>query len=156
VGQPAGSAFARASMTTIRSARLLTACSAASPGDQRSADQVVADLAAEVSTAQADAVFTAGTDPNKLLGRPNGCSSKASFVDTRIDPTLAGNQPGTVEAGGSVEVFQDDDAALARQNYIITELAKQGPDPRHRVLLRRRPRPVARLEAADPRPGRGV
>jgi hypothetical protein len=100
------------------------------PGADRSqaeppdpADEVVAQLAAKVPTAGAGIVYTADDDPNHLLGRPNGYTSKATFVDTRIE---SGPPPGSVDAGGSVEVFGDASAAAARQQY-IQQLQKASP-----------------------------
>ncbi|HEY6424310.1 MAG TPA: hypothetical protein VIY28_13885 [Pseudonocardiaceae bacterium] len=85
------------------------------------AQQVVAHLAQRVSSATPSVVFTAETDKNKLLGRPGGYVSKASFTDSRISPTGEGftdTSPGAADAGGSVEVFADDQAAGARLKYI--------------------------------------
>jgi hypothetical protein len=68
---------------------------------------------------RAGEVYTAETDPNKLLGRPNGYTSKATFTDTRIDPaSVPRATPGSVDAGGSVEVFDTEAAASARQQFI--------------------------------------
>jgi endonuclease YncB( thermonuclease family) len=81
------------------------------------ADQVVRQLATQVHTASATTVYTAESDPNKLLGRPNGYVSKAEFADSRATEdspiTLAG-----VDGGGSVEVFADEDRATARRTYL--------------------------------------
>jgi hypothetical protein len=45
----------------------------------RTAEQVVAGLAGTIGTAKPTVVFTAETDPNHLLGRPNGYTSKSVF-----------------------------------------------------------------------------
>jgi len=60
--------------------------------------------------------FTAESDPNHLLGRPNGYLSKTAFLDTRLERLT----PDSVSAddGGSVEVFATPDQALARKTYI--------------------------------------
>lgn len=72
-------------------------------------------------------IYTEETDPNHLLGRPNGYLSKATFEDTRIKQNdVLGYSPGDVEAGGSVEVFTDAVGAAARTTYIQT-LAKGFP-----------------------------
>lgn len=57
--------------------------------------------------------YTAETDPNKMLGRPNQYTSKSNFADTTIeqlDPT----DPD----GGSVEVFKTKKDAENRKKYI--------------------------------------
>lgn len=85
----------------------------------RTAEQVVADLAAGVSTAKPTVVYTAESDPNRLLGRPNGYISKASFADTRIKASeVKDDEAGSVDRGGSVEVYADEAGAAARKKYI--------------------------------------
>lgn len=61
-------------------------------------------------------VYNASTDPNSLLGRPGGYTSKVAWVDPR---TLAkegspSSDPGGVEFGGGIEVFPDQDDAHDR------------------------------------------
>jgi hypothetical protein len=64
-------------------------------------------------------VFTAETDPNRLLGRPTGYLSKASFTDSRIPAEEAtGTDEGAVERGGSVEAFADEQGGQNRMRYI--------------------------------------
>jgi hypothetical protein len=83
----------------------------------QTADQVVGTLTAKVPSAKLGEVYTADNDPNHLLGRPNGYISKATFTDSRVasSPLIT---PGSVDAGGSVEVFADADSAQRRQQYI--------------------------------------
>ena len=89
---------------------------------QLTAEQVVAQLAHAISTVKPSVVYTAETDPNHQLGRPNGYLSKASFTDIRIDPKHAtvytDTTNGAVDLGGSVEVFPDAQGAQARAKYI--------------------------------------
>jgi hypothetical protein len=98
------------------------ASSAAAPSQQsaaRTAEQVVADLANEIGSARPSVVFTPETDPNKLLGRPNGYTSKASFTDARVDvAAVRDNEVGSVDQGGSVEVYADEAGAAARKKFI--------------------------------------
>jgi hypothetical protein len=69
-------------------------------------------------------VYTASTDSNHLLGRPGGYVSKASFADTRITAADArDDSPGSVDLGGSVEVFSNASEAKARAAYIHTAQA---------------------------------
>jgi hypothetical protein len=83
----------------------------------QTANQVVATLTAKIPTAKLGAVYTADSDPNHLLGRPNGYTSKATFTDRRV-AAGPGITPGSVDAGGAVEVFADADSAQRRQQYI--------------------------------------
>lgn len=71
--------------------------------------------------------YDESSDPNKLLGRPNGYTSKASFADRRVDSSkVPAAKPGDVELGGSVEVFASADEAEARAAY-IQEIGKKLP-----------------------------
>ena len=61
-------------------------------------------------------MFTTETDPNKLLGRPNGYTSKASFTDNRIKATdVKDDRTDSVDQGGTVEVYPDEAGATARK-----------------------------------------
>lgn len=82
-------------------------------------DAVIATFKAKGMPIGMTLTFTAATDPNQLLGRPNGYTAKESWVDTRIDPTQAkGTTPGSVALGGSVEEFTNTSDAKARSDYI--------------------------------------
>jgi hypothetical protein len=91
----------------------------------QTADQVVVALTTKVPTAKLGEVYTADSDPNHLLGRPNGYTSKATFTDRRVAGG-PGITSGSVDAGGSVEVFADADSAQRRQRY-IQDLQKASP-----------------------------
>lgn len=82
------------------------------------AEQAVKALADAISNTQAATVYTAATDPNKLLGRPGGYTSKADFTDNRAKPKLDDE----VQNGGSVEVFEDLAAAEDRAKFIADTL----------------------------------
>jgi hypothetical protein len=56
-------------------------------------------------------VYTAETDTNKLLGRPNQYISKVNFGDTRIKDNTD---------NGTVEVFANAQDAKSRKDYIET------------------------------------
>jgi hypothetical protein len=108
-------------------------CSAGSPSILPSfstpptADQVMQQLAAKVPSAKLGIVYTAENDPNHLLGRPNGYTSKISFTDSRVDKKrVEGQASDAVDAGGSVEVYQDADGAARRAKY-IQDLQKAAP-----------------------------
>lgn len=68
--------------------------------------------------------YTAETDPNTLLGRPNGYTYKSNFRDTRLEVT----QPDEVDTadGGSIEVWPDEASATTRMDR-IQELGKGIP-----------------------------
>lgn len=57
-------------------------------------------------------IYDSTTDPNQLLGRPDGYLSKASFADTKLD------QIGSDPVGGTVEVFDSASAAKSRLDYV--------------------------------------
>ncbi len=61
-------------------------------------------------------IYDATTDPNHLLGRPNGYTSKAAFTDNRI--TSKNTSPGNVDLGGTIEVYPTHEDAQARADYI--------------------------------------
>ena len=97
----------------------------ASPADgagfaNQTAEQIairLADVGVPLSTT---AVYAADSDPNVLLGRPGGYASKINFADTRIPSAQVDHLgPDALARGGSVEVYQDADGALARQQYIV-------------------------------------
>ena len=60
--------------------------------------------------------FTAETDPNHLLGRPNGYVSKVSFRDARV-PIGVTDRPISVTDGGTIEVYPAPAGAKARFDY---------------------------------------
>lgn len=83
------------------------------------AEHVVTELVKRIPTVKPGVVFTAETDPNRLLGRPTGYLSKASFTDSRIPAgEVTGTSEGAVERGGSVEVFADEQGAQRRMRFI--------------------------------------
>lgn len=84
------------------------------------AKQVVTALAEAIDSTKPAIVYTAETDPNKLLGRPSGYASKADFTDERAKPELDDE----VQKGGSVEVFDDPADAKDRGKYIADTLKK--------------------------------
>lgn len=107
----------------------LAGCASGPPAP--TAGQVVTQLAAKTTTARAAEVYTPATDPNHLMGRPGGYSSKANFRDSRV-PELKPLEGVTVswgpgvESGGSVEVYDDADQAEQRYKY-VQGIAKAAP-----------------------------
>ncbi len=67
--------------------------------------------------------YTAASDPNHLLGRPNGYQSKASFTDGRVNTSDAiDSSLGSVDLGGSIEVYPSSAGAIGRAQYIQQSL----------------------------------
>jgi hypothetical protein len=87
---------------------------------------VTLQLTKQVPTGALTNVYTADTDPNKLLGRPGGYLSKTAFSDSRVRPSLLGASVDSLGRGGSVEVFGDEEAATTRHNY-LQEIGKRAP-----------------------------
>ncbi|MFJ3205132.1 hypothetical protein [Streptomyces sp. NPDC086989] len=83
------------------------------------ATSAFAALSAAVPSAKLGGTVTAENDPNHFLGRPHQYTSKITFTDGRIPAgETEGYQPGDVELGGSIEVFQTEADAKARHDYI--------------------------------------
>ncbi|MEX5636476.1 hypothetical protein [Parafrankia sp. FMc2] len=79
------------------------------------AEQVAIMLAGNGLPLRTTVVYTAQNDPDSLLGRPGGYSSRIAFSDARISASeIAGAPPDAVERGGAIEVFGDPAAAQAR------------------------------------------
>lgn len=58
-------------------------------------------------------VYDESTDPNKLLGRPDGYTSKINFADRRIAQSDPDNPK-----GGTIEVFSNHKDASERKDYV--------------------------------------
>lgn len=84
----------------------------------RTADQIVQTFKAKGLPVGEVAVYTAETDPNKILGRPNGYTSKANFRDTRIAPSNPPTPTIEVSSGGSVEIWPTIEGAKARSDVL--------------------------------------
>lgn len=61
--------------------------------------------------------YTAENDPNELLGRPGQYTSKIMFKDTRLNPDPIASEF-DVQNGGSIEVFENEDDAIKRAEYL--------------------------------------
>jgi endonuclease YncB( thermonuclease family) len=111
-------------LVLVAAAAGVAACSSAPPP---TAEQVTRQLTEQVRTATLVTVFNAESDPNKLLGRPNGYLSKTVFADSRVQSrSLIGGAVEGMEQGGSVEVFADEEGATARRNY-LQDIGKRLP-----------------------------
>lgn len=91
------------------------------------AQQAVANLAKSIPHLKLVRVYDEANDPNHLLGRPGGYTSKAAFSDSRVaGADVEGLDKDAIERGGSVEVFRTEEEAKSRAKYIET-IAKSMP-----------------------------
>ena len=105
-----------ASAAPTSAAPTTTAAAATSP---LTAAAIIAKFKAAGLPVTSTYAFTAGTDPNHLLGRPNGYAAKISWTDSRIPASdTSGAQQGDVSLGGSLEQYATPAAAQARETYI--------------------------------------
>ena len=120
--QAAPSAAAQSASPTPTAAH-----SSASGAPSRTAAEDVNLLAAQMSTIKVGVVYTAATDVNHLLGRPGGYTSKATFVDSSINAAdVQDDSAGSVDLGGSFEVYPTTAGATARGKYIEAAEAASG------------------------------
>lgn len=113
------------STSSTNSAGVVAPAEAAS--GPKTADDVTKTLGGKIVTLKPFKTYTAEDDPNHLLGRPNGYSSKTAFTDSRVKADdVEGTKPDAVERGGSVEVFGDEAGAKARME-LIQSVAKGMP-----------------------------
>lgn len=76
-------------------------------------------LAAQIPQLSLVTVYDADTDPNDLLGRPGGYTSKVAFADAGVPPAeVASEDPDAIARGGSIEVFPQPAQAQSRMDYI--------------------------------------
>ena len=99
-----------------------------SPTLTLTAAQVARELKARGLPVTVAVVYTAATDPNHLLGRAGGYTSKVQFSDPRA--MAAGGRSTDTSAGGSVEVCPDHDGAMRRALYIQRATRTSGPQRR--------------------------
>ncbi|WP_328884725.1 hypothetical protein [Streptomyces sp. NBC_00299] len=99
----------------------------AEKSDALTAQQAAAKLGKSIPELKLVQVYTEANDPNHLLGRPGGYTSKAAFSDSRVSSAdVEGLDKDALERGGSVEVFKTEDEAKSRAEYIET-IAKSMP-----------------------------
>lgn len=112
------------------------------PEDDRqppSARSVVQGLKSDGLPVGKVVVFNASSDPNDLLGRPNQYIGKAVFRDRRAEDDQLAEL--NASEGGTVEVFDDEEAARARFEYVEAIGKSGGPFAEYdyidgRVVLR--------------------
>lgn len=82
------------------------------------AEAVFAKLKAAGLPVKLVEVYTEDSDPNRLMGRPGGYTSKLSFTDARVSEDDGSGGEGDTSYGGGIEVFATEKAAKARRDYI--------------------------------------
>ncbi|WP_145964113.1 hypothetical protein [Chromobacterium phragmitis] len=97
--------------TVMVSVFLLTSCSESVKQEVKPETVLSALKKAGIPIAK-EVVYTAETDSNKLLGRPNQYVAKANWADGRL------SQPQEDMAGGTVEIFKSEDDLKARKEYV--------------------------------------
>jgi hypothetical protein len=85
------------------------------------AEAVINAFKASGIPVRSEVIYTAETDPNKLLGRPNQYTEKASWADERLKQGATGEL-----SGGTVEVF-DSAESLERRKRYVEEIGKSVP-----------------------------
>jgi hypothetical protein len=83
----------------------------------QSASEVLQELKDKGLPIGESVAYTAKNDPNELLGRPNQYTSKVMFKDNRLNSDPMAKEF-DVQNGGSIEVFEDEDDAIARAKYL--------------------------------------
>jgi len=91
----------------------------------KTAEQVATAVEQSVSSMTTTVEYTAATDPDHLLGKPNGYLSKVAFTDSRVQSAdVEGTKPDAVARGGCVETFAT--AAQARARAKAIEQGSEG------------------------------
>ncbi|TFE25722.1 hypothetical protein E0F15_19335 [Frankia sp. B2] len=88
------------------------------------AEQVAIRLAGAGLPLHTTVVYSAATDPDRLLGRTNGYTSRIAFSDPRVGVNeVSGSPAGAIERGGAIEVFADAASAQQRATKLLTVTA---------------------------------
>lgn len=100
----------------------LTACGGGSDGDGGGSDTSAADAAAEIQ-GSVDSVtkvveITEDNDPNGDIGRPGKYTEASTIYDSRVECT----EDLDITCGAKIEVWEDEDAAKARSDFIQSAL----------------------------------
>ncbi|WP_462188600.1 hypothetical protein [Frankia sp. CcWB2] len=88
------------------------------------AEQVAIRLAGAGLPLHTTVVYTAASDPDRLLGRANGYTSRIAFSDPRVGVNeVSGSPADAIERGGAIEVFADAESAQRRATKLLTVTA---------------------------------
>lgn len=90
-------------------------------------------------------VHTSASDPNKLLGRPDGYIASAHFEDNNVEQDMPIDGEDALPKGGSIEVWKTPEEAQARKNY-IEEVVKQMNMPALKQYMYLKDEVLLRLE----------
>jgi hypothetical protein len=119
-GSAGGSTAARSTTTPTSTGVAPTTAPKSQPP---TTDRVMALLKQAGMPIDAWTVYTAETDTNHLLGRPNQYTARMSWHDTRIGAPLHPDAL-SVDDGGGAEIFANEQDLQTRTTY-IEALAKQ-------------------------------
>lgn len=86
------------------------------PTSSKSDVDIIASLKAQGIPIGEVATYTAETDPNELLGRPNGYTHKSNWLDTRIERET--KEDVAVSDGGGIEIYPDNVGAQTRMDKL--------------------------------------
>jgi hypothetical protein len=102
-----------------------TAPATTKPAAPKTARQYATALKSKLPRVRRIIVLTEDTDPNNMLGRPNGYVSAAVLIDPQGESPCSGQNVGA-ECGAKVEVWPNVADAAARIKYVQQQL-KQMP-----------------------------
>lgn len=108
-------------ITVLLAVLTLAACGGKTPVANTAPEPQTAGQIATTMAAGKVTVWTAETDPNRLLGRPGGYTSAATIVDSRLTCTEV-----ATDCGATVEVYPTAAEAQARSEYIQSILGGGG------------------------------
>jgi hypothetical protein len=95
------------------------------PAAPKTARQYATALKSKLPRVRRVIVLTEDTDPNDMLGRPNGYISAAVLIDPQGESPCSGKNVGA-DCGAKVEVWPNAADAAARMKYVQEQL-KQMP-----------------------------
>ena len=80
-------------------------------------------------------VHTAESDPNTLMGRPEGYIAFAHFEDTNVEQ-MSPDADDLYPMGGSVEIWKTQEEAEARKSYLeeVTKMMNMSPLKQYRYV----------------------
>jgi hypothetical protein len=93
---------------------------------RKDAAKVIAWLKAQGVPVTVTKVYDENSDPNSLLGRPGGYTSKAAFQDSRVPADRYGSESDDPDRGGSIEVFDTEARAVTRAADVQSKLIAFG------------------------------
>ena len=92
---------------------LLSGCGSEPKQEVKITSETLLAALSSVSTCGETIIYTAETDPNEKLGRPDNYIGKADFEDTRCE------QLGEYYVGGTFEYFSSEKNCNSRHEYLL-------------------------------------